>query len=352
MTLPESNSVHKIANNTGVKSSGELAVSSQLSAEAKKPIKERMLSVLRIVIALVLLISLSISIDFSKIISSLLKADGLFIAAALLLLIPNIYLQYLKWEILCVTVLKEKQKKSILLSLLYGFSAGSVTPMRLGEYVGRRIALKNSDMINVTAATMTDKIFLMVVTYLFGLVSCILFMYFYTRIGIYILLLLAVLTVLVTGIMALLIMFPRRIFYPILGFLKQFAFLRKYIDGGYTDVIDIVKGVNKMLRIRLSVISLLLYMCMMLQYCFLVAAFSHQWLPFDYILAGNLVVFSKTLLPFSFGDLGIRESASVFFLTHMGVTAPVAFNASIFLFLINVFLPSMVGSVLLIRGNK
>ncbi|MGE5364635.1 MAG: lysylphosphatidylglycerol synthase transmembrane domain-containing protein [Bacteroidota bacterium] len=352
MASPQPNNATTIVSNAEGKSSGGIISENPVSAGTKKTTKQRMLSLMRIVIALVLLISLSVSIDFSKIISSLLSADGLFIGVSLLLLIPNIYLQYMKWEILCTSVLKEKHKKSILLSLLYGFSAGSVTPMRLGEYVGRRMALKNSDMINVTAATMADKIFLMIVTYLFGLLSCILFMYFYTGIGIYIFFLLTALTVLVLGIMGLLIMYPGRVFYPVLGFLKRISFLRKYIDGGYSDVIDVVKGINKMLRIRLSAISLLLYICMMLQYCFLVAAFSHQWLPFDYILAGNLVVFSKTLLPFSFGDLGIRESASVFFLTHMGVSAAVAFNASIFLFLINVFLPSVAGSVLLIRGNK
>ena len=44
----------------------------------------------------------------------------------------------------------------------------------------------------------------------------------------------------------------------------------------------------------------------------------------------------KSMLPISLGDLGIRESAAVFFLGKVGAKSATAFNASILIFLINV----------------
>ena len=63
-------------------------------------------------------------------------------------------------------------------------------------------------------------------------------------------------------------------------------------------------------------------------------------------------MFAKTIIPpISLGELGIREGASVYFLTQFGETASVAFNASIFLFIINLLIPALVGLVLLLKRN-
>jgi len=43
------------------------------------------------------------------------------------------------------------------------------------------------------------------------------------------------------------------------------------------------------------------------------------------------------------GELGIREGASVYFITQMSGTAVVGFNASIFLFIINLLIPALIG---------
>jgi uncharacterized membrane protein YbhN (UPF0104 family) len=72
----------------------------------------------------------------------------------------------------------------------------------------------------------------------------------------------------------------------------------------------------------------------------------------DYFWAGNLMMFAKTMIPpISLGELGIREGASVFFITQLGETASTGFNASIFLFFINVLIPSLIGMILLLKKN-
>ena len=61
-------------------------------------------------------------------------------------------------------------------------------------------------------------------------------------------------------------------------------------------------------------------------------------------------MFAKTIIPpVSFGELGIREGASVYFLKQVGVSAAAGFNAAIFLFIINVLLPALTGLIFLLK---
>ena len=63
-------------------------------------------------------------------------------------------------------------------------------------------------------------------------------------------------------------------------------------------------------------------------------------------------MFAKTIIPpVSFGELGIREGASVFFITQMGEVASVGFNASIFLFMINLVIPAIIGVGMFLKKN-
>jgi uncharacterized membrane protein YbhN (UPF0104 family) len=63
-------------------------------------------------------------------------------------------------------------------------------------------------------------------------------------------------------------------------------------------------------------------------------------------------MFTKTIIPpVSMGELGIREGASVYFLTQMGESASIAFNASIFLFIINLLIPALIGVGMFFRKN-
>ncbi len=73
---------------------------------------------------------------------------------------------------------------------------------------------------------------------------------------------------------------------------------------------------------------------------------------YNYLWAANLIMFAKTIIPpISFGELGIREGASVYFITLMGESASVGFNASIFLFIINLLIPALIGVGMFLRKN-
>src|SRR5690606_34279089 len=63
-----------------------------------------------------------------------------------------------------------------------------------------------------------------------------------------------------------------------------------------------------------------------------------------------LVFFAKSAIPaITLGDLGVRESAAVFFLGAYGIAEAAAFNASLGVFAVNILLPALSGLVLLPR---
>jgi uncharacterized membrane protein YbhN (UPF0104 family) len=55
------------------------------------------------------------------------------------------------------------------------------------------------------------------------------------------------------------------------------------------------------------------------------------------------------LLPVTFGDLGVREGAAVFFYGLFNVPEAAVFNTALLIFLINFLLPALSGSVYLFK---
>lgn len=309
--------------------------------------KSWLILIAKLFIALGILYYLISYVDYNKIVTALGEADVLLISTVFLLGFVNIYLQFLKWKLTCKTVLSETKNSKILTSLFYGLSAGAVTPMRVGEYFGRAIAFKNKPVLQVTAATLADKFFPLMIVVFLGSMASIFFLYFYYTVSVYIVLALFVVVFTMFYLIGLLIRsekFWDGIFFKKLSNSKRFENLFLQLQS--------LKMFDKKYFTRMSVISLLFYFCFLLQYALLVSAFSHNTELLYYLWAGNLIMFIKTVIPpISLGELGIREGASVFFLTRFGELSSVAFNASIFLFVINILFPALIGLFLLLKRN-
>ena len=99
------------------------------------------------------------SVEYDKIVNALNNANLYVIGVVVLLGIINIYLQYTKWNLTSREVLGVNDKSKSFRSLFYGFSAGIITPLRVGEYFGRGIEFKDKSLLQVTLATLVDKFF-------------------------------------------------------------------------------------------------------------------------------------------------------------------------------------------------
>ncbi len=306
-----------------------------------------MIFFLKLLIALLMILFLIDYLDFNKIITAAETADYSLLIAGFLLTGVNIYLQYSKWRIICRETLMVSDRKEVFYSLFYGFSAGIATPSRLGEYVGRALPFKNNTALEVTSATLLDKIIPLFISILCGFFFTILFIHHIYAAEIYI-------TVSMFIALALLAYFSFQLItnkeiweLMFISKIKKIKFFQKH-----SGIFSVLKNVDKLLIKKIFTISLIFYFTYILQFALLISAFTHESDFHLYIWGGILLMFSKSFIPqLTFGELGIREGASIFFLTSLGVSEIAAFNASIFLFLMNLVLPSTLGLILLLRRN-
>ena len=301
----------------------------------------------KIIIAVGLLSYLIYAVNFQEIFFAIKKANLFLIIIAFSLSLLNIFLQYYKWKLTVNAILLENQKSKIWLSLFYGFSAGIFTPARIGEYFGRAITFKNHSLLKVTLATLLDKFFLLIIVAFFGSITGILFIHYYYHVTFY----------LTIGLFTLL--FASFYFFIWLIFNNRFwesIIFTKLKDSiklhWLFEKIEVLRKLDKNYATKMFVVSFLFYLCFLLQYAILVAAFSNHNQYLNYFWAGNLMMFAKTIFPpVSIGELGIREGASVFFVTQFRESASTGFNASISLFIINLLIPSLVGLILLLKKS-
>lgn len=302
----------------------------------------------KLIIAAGLLIFLINFIDYDQIISAINEANLLMIGLVLILGVANIGLQYIKWRITCNEVLEVNDNSKIFRSLFFGFSAGIITPLRIGEYFGRGIEFRDKSLVQVTVATLVDKFFPLLMVASIGSVSSLLFIYYYHNVSIYLVLSLFVLIFSFFYLLLMLLVSNR--------FWNNLLFSRLNTSSrvrSFLDKLKIFENLDKRYFYKMIVISFLFYSCFLIQYALLAMAFSNHFNFINYLWAANLIMFSKTIIPpVSVGELGIREGVSIYFLTQMGESASVGFNASIFLFIINLLIPALIGVGMFLRKNE
>lgn len=310
--------------------------------------KKLLFFLLKLFIATGLLYYIISEVKLNEIITALEEANLNLILLVVLIAVFNIYLQFLKWKMTCNLLLAEKSSGKIFTSLLHGLAAGVSTPARVGEYFGRALVFKEKPVYKVALSTLLDKFFPLLMVVFFGSISSILFIQFEYEITPFLTLSLFI------ALFSLFYFF----IYLLLSesFWDSFIFdkIKKSTKLNYLlEKLKEFKNLDRRYTYKMLFVSFLFYLCYLVQYAFLVSAFSHQLNIADYMWAGILVMFAKTVIPpVSLGELGIREGASVYFISRIGESASIGFNASIFLFLINVLLPSIVGFFLLIKNTN
>jgi len=287
-------------------------------------------------------------VEYDQIFKAVQNVNLVLILVVILLAILNVYLQYLKWGLTCSELLSVDDNGKVIRSLFYGFSAGIITPLRVGEYFGRGIEFKDKSLLQVTVATLVDKFFPLLMVASLGSVSSLFFIYSFYNVSIYIVLSLFILIFTLFYVVILLMINPSFWNSILFSRIRNSRKLRPFLEKLKT-----FERLNRKYFYKMLLISFLFYTCYLVQYALLVTAFSHNPEFFNYLWAGNLIMFAKTIVPpISFGELGIREGASVFFITKMGEVASVGFNASIFLFMINLVIPALIGVGMFLRKNE
>ncbi len=302
-------------------------------------------TVLKIVFSAGLLTGLIYYIDLASVYQSLLNANVLYLAVGLGLAAAQLLIHFFRWRYLLRLVSREITDSEVVTSLFVGFMAGFFTPSQIGELAGRIASHPTVNRSHIIGITLIDKLYWTALTFIIGGLGLTLFvanhlieywnpLYQYlTAAGIFLL--------------TALFLLPERV-KTLLQLLPEKIRLHRYYE--MIKVLD-----DKFHNTQGSILfgsTLLLYIAILLEYYFLAMAFGPVSF-FDAILCGASVFFVKAVIfPAAFGDLGVRESAAVFFFEKAGSTAAIAFNASIVMSFANVIIPTAVGAVMVTRLKR
>jgi uncharacterized protein (TIRG00374 family) len=264
----------------------------------------------------------------------------IFLAGAML--IPNLYLQWLRWHLLLRLDHPSSSASESAVSLFGGMVAAFVTPGRIGE-VGRTLFLRQADRFQAIGLVVIDKLyafFPVLVAGVWGIVLMLSYIFGYATFLFWPLAVSAFLISLATILIALHPVWIRTVLYnlsvmmPARDKIQRLIHCMDRFEGGQAR--------------RQLLLSCLLYCVYIVQFCLL--AFAFQPIPWTTALtATTSTIFVKTILPISIGDLGIREGASVYFFMKFNVEKTTAFNSSLLLFGINVLVPTLIGLLFIPR---
>ena len=113
----------------------------------------------------------------------------------------------------------------------------------------------------------------------------------------------------------------------------------------------LLNNLSSKLLVQVLALSILHVFTFLLQLTLLIKSFSSLAMLKGFI-AASAIMATKSLIPIAIGDLGIRESLSIFYLSKFNIVQAAAFNASLLLFFINIMIPSLLGMIIILKKKK
>lgn len=325
------------------------ATNNQTSASAKTApgskkfiSKRRLVFLLKFAFTALVMFVLFKTLKVNNIIATFRQANNFYIFLAIVFVIPNIYIQYYKWKFVLKLVKPEVSSKEALYSLLVGFTFGFITPGRVGEF-GRAFFIKDCSWIQLMGLAFIDKFFSLSIVIFTGAIGLL------TLIGaqlhFYAFLPMVFFTLSALLLLRYLLVHPE-LFKNILYRINIILPFRDKIKL----LISSFENFKREQAMKLLGLSLCFYLIFLAQYFLATFAFEHVTLT-GVFQAVSSTLLIKSMLPISLGDLGIRESAAIFFFGKIGAKQTTAFNASILIFTINILIPSIMGLVLILKNK-
>ena len=226
--------------------------------------------------------------------------------------------------------------------VLAGLALSIASPMMLGDYAGKILMLKTDKRLQSIGAILLGNGVQMYVSLLFGTISY-LFFIFWSRPTPIFLHFIIVFCIILALIFGLFLSFNLSKVNEYFLNNKLFSYLKKYlIILKYYNFIDLK---------NILLIASARYLVFTIQFVIILKIFEIN-LPIFILLAGIGIIFlAKTLasvLNF-LGDLSVRELTSVYYFSYFGVKTSLIASATLAIWLINVLLPILVGSLLVLQ---
>lgn len=248
---------------------------------------------------------------------------------AVVLVVPNIWIAFLKWKLTLSTIGAQSDYKSRIQSFFAGVVTGMLTPNMLGNFIGRFYYFDRKHRAQITAFTMLSNFAQFLASITFG------------TIAIFIIGELLILkdsqelaTWLFVGVL---------ISYLIYFFIDNF--LSRFKKKEFTHEFKEILKRNRTYRIKILGLSYSRFAIFTLQFSLMLNAFGADWNL--YLIAAIWQVYLIAMLAPSLflGKIGIKESIALFVLGGLGLNDVSILFSSLLIWFVNSMSPALVGFV-------
>ena len=258
-----------------------------------------------------------------------------YFLGAIVLIIPNYFLETLKWQILTNEVESRTFQESIK-DILKGLAAGLFTPFMLGDFLGRTVGFRKRNRTYVAALNLFNSVCQTYSSLLFGTLGIVLW-YIISEPGLKNILLFPFVIFVTVSFLGIFFVFKFKISWD---FLKRFKLFQPYLKK---ELIEL--DLPNRLRINVLLLSILRSIIFNLQFLFFYKAFGIVLQSSIYFIGINLILLIKTIGGGLnvFGDLTLREFVSLNFFGNYNVDEGLILIATFTVWFFNIFIPVICG---------
>ncbi len=260
-----------------------------------------------------------------------------FLWLCIILMPINLLLEAKKWQILAGSA-QPLSYRGAMASYLGGIAFSLVTPNRLGEYPGRLLYLKRKNTLRLVSVSVLGALTQMLTLFVFGTIGLVYFnLNFYHPFALVLLVIAAMITIILG------IAFWR--FETWLPFIEKIKWLRRF-----RVYKSLLKRFSQKQQLTILTISLLRYSIYTAQYLFLLYYMNVDMPAFDGYWMSALFFWVITVIPsITLVELGERGQVGLYLFHHFSDNTVGILVATVGIWLINLVLPAILGSILLLR---
>ena len=259
-------------------------------------------------------------------------------------------LQFLNWGLESIKfrfIISKKNSISFrkaIIAVYIGNATGIFTPDRLGNFIGRFLYLKDLNKKTVTAATMLGNSAQLISTISFAFIGLLLYLNLDLQIRLPYLnpIIILIPLALILSILIYFFYTPNKV----ITLFYKFKWVTKH-----KETFSFLNNFNKKESSIIIGLSLLRYFIFILQFYLLLNALGLIINPTETIVFSGLLYLFTTFIPSPImGNLGTRELIALLLLSNFN-HSEIVLVVSLIIWVINVIIPSLIGSFFLIRMN-
>jgi glycosyltransferase 2 family protein len=263
------------------------------------------------------------------ILATIKKADPRYLGIGVLLVIPNLFMQFMKWRFVLRVLNPRPSARLAINSLFGGFFLGAATPSRTGE-LGRGFLMPGYSKLRIASLTIVDKGFSQLSIFLTGL----------QILGFYLPFPFWMIPPVILIIVVILLFNIHRLRPRIERFLGRFTH-----SGMVDNALGAFDALSHRTIIGMICYSVVFYFIFTMQFLFVLKSYAAVPLSTG-IHAIPLIYFANTVLPISIGEFGMKDFAAVQILSRFGIPGAAVLSATFTQNMLAFILPSLIGGVI------